>query len=275
MQSKKIKMSFSAKLTECAIMLALATVLSYFKLIDLPYGGSITLFSMLPMIIVAYRHGALWGFGAGLANGLIQLIFGLSTLSYATSAAAAVAIIMLDYIVAFAVTGLGGIFKGLFKKGSTSLAMGTAVACLLRYLCHVISGCTVWAGVSIPDGQAIIYSLVYNATYMLPELIITLIGAFYISGCLSLEGVNIVRIKSPEEKTGGRVLNIAAFTFLSAAVIADIALISSKLQNADTGEFDITGIANVNFLTVGIITAVGLLLFAVFKLLSKKNNKKA
>ncbi len=271
MQKNKLKMSFSARLTECAIMLALATVLSYFKLIDLPYGGSITLFSMLPMVIVSYRHGTLWGLLAGLANGAIQLIFGLSSLSYATSAAAAVAIILLDYIIAFAVTGFCGFFKSFLKCGSWALPLGAAFCCILRYICHVISGCTVWAGVSIPDGQAIIYSLAYNATYMLPELLITVIGAVYISGCLNLEGINIVRAKKQEESTFGRALNFVSFTFLAAAVITDIALIAPKLQNADTGEFDITGIANVDFLTVGIIALCGLLLFAVFRIWGKKH----
>jgi len=174
------KTQFTKKLTESAVMLALTLILSYIKLLDLPYGGSITLCSMLPTILIAYRHGLLWGFAIGIANGLLQLLMGMSNLSYATSAAAAVAIILLDYIIAFAVTGFGGIFKKIFKNQSLSLILGTAFVCILRYICHVISGCTVWAGLSIPDTEALIYSLAYNATYMLPELIIAVAGAAYL-----------------------------------------------------------------------------------------------
>ena len=103
---KNTKSNFTKKLTESAVMLALTFILSYLKLLDLPYGGSITLCSMLPPIFIAYRHGMLWGFGMGIANGALQLLMGMSSLSYATSAAAAVAIILLDYLVAFAVRDL-------------------------------------------------------------------------------------------------------------------------------------------------------------------------
>ena len=108
--------NFTKTLTESAVMLALTVVLSYLKLLDLPYGGSITLCSMLPPILIAYRHGIGWGLSVGIANGLLQLLMGVSNLSYETSAAAAVAIIFLDYILAFAVTGFGGIFKKVFKN---------------------------------------------------------------------------------------------------------------------------------------------------------------
>ena len=56
------------KLIEGSMMIALATVLSIFKLVEMPYGGSVTLASMLPVIIFAYRHGILWGLGAGFAH---------------------------------------------------------------------------------------------------------------------------------------------------------------------------------------------------------------
>ena len=79
------------------------------------------------------------------------------------SPAAAAAIILLDYIIAFIVLGLGGIFRKLFRSQGGALAAGTLLACLLRYVCHVISGCTVWAGLSIPSQDALLYSLAYNA----------------------------------------------------------------------------------------------------------------
>jgi len=113
---KSNKKNFTKRLTESAVLLALTLILSYLKLLDLPYGGSITLCSMLPPILIAYRFGLVWGFGVGFANGILQLLMGLNTLSYATSPTAAVAIILLDYIIAFSVSGFGGIFKNIFKK---------------------------------------------------------------------------------------------------------------------------------------------------------------
>lgn len=98
-------------LVECAIMVALATILSLIKLYDLPYGGSVTAASMLPILLIAYRHGVPAGLGAGLVYGVIQQLLGLNTLSYATSWQAVLAIIFLDYIIAFTVAGLGGIFR--------------------------------------------------------------------------------------------------------------------------------------------------------------------
>lgn len=270
---QKAKGNFTKKLTESAVMLALTLILSYLKLLDLPYGGSITLCSMLPPILIAYRHGMLWGFGIGIANGVLQLLMGVSSLSYATSAAAAVAIILLDYIIAFAVSGFGGIFKKAFKNQIVSIAFGTAFVCLLRYICHVISGCTVWAGLSIPDSEALIYSLAYNATYMLPELIISVAGAVYLANAINFESERLTRIS--KENTSKNLFYLKAIGSLGAllAFIADILLIAPALQNPDTGEFDITGIWSVNFTAVIIITAVGALWMTAFYLFYRLKSK--
>ena len=166
-------------LVESAMMVALATVLSLLKIIEMPYGGSVTVGSMLPMIILAYRYGLGWGFGAGVVYATLQQLLGLNTLSYVTGWQSIVAVILLDYIVAFTVVGLGGIFRRVVKKQQTALALGSVLVSILRYTCHVISGCTVWAGLSIPDNAAFVYSLSYNLTYMLPEAIILVALAYY------------------------------------------------------------------------------------------------
>ena len=121
-------------------MIAAAAVLSFIKIVDLPFGGSVTLFSMLPIAVIAFRYGVPWGLLAGLVNAVIQMLFGMKNLSYATSPAAAVAIIMLDYIVAFVVLGLAGIFRNVIKNKGAALAAGTLLACVLRYICHVQTG---------------------------------------------------------------------------------------------------------------------------------------
>ncbi len=269
MRSNK-NLSFTKKLTESAVMLALSVVLSYLKLIDLPYGGSITLCSMLPTLLIAYRHGVGFGLLTGLANGLLQLLMGMNNLSYATSAMAAAAIIMLDYILAFSVTGFGGMFKKTFKSQKTALSAGVGFVCFLRYIFHVISGCTVWAGLSIPTNQAFIYSVVYNATYMLPELIIAVAGAFYLGNVIDFSGDNLKVVQSQKASGQSKIFKIIGGGGGLLAFIADIVLIAPKLQNAETGEFDITGIFAVNFTAVLIVTVIGIVWSLLFYILSKK-----
>ena len=261
---KKSKENFTKKLTESAVMLTLTIILSYLKLLDLPYGGSITLCSMLPPILIAYRHGMLWGFGVGIANGVLQLLMGMSSLSYATSAAAAVAIILLDYIIAFAVTGFGGIFKKVFKNQSAALVLGVTLVCALRYICHFISGCTVWAGLSIPSAEAALYSFAYNATYMLPELIISVVCALYLSKTINFEAEKLSRISKTDEPKTCFYLKATGLLGGLLAFIADVVLIAPHLQNAETGDFDITGIASVNFTYVLVVTVIGASWVAAF-----------
>lgn len=270
---KKTKENFTKRLTEAAIMLALTVILSYLKLLDLPYGGSITLCSMLPTVFIAYRHGMLWGFGVGVANGILQLLMGLSSLSYATSALAAVAIIFLDYIFAFAITGFGGLFKGKFKNQTAELLLGVTLVCALRYVFHFISGCTVWAGLSIPTYDAAIYSLAYNATYMLPELIIAVAGAVYLSGAVDFSAEKLSRISKENMPKSQFYLKAIGSLGALAAFIADVLLIAPNLQNAETGDFDITGIARANFSAVLLITLGGLVWMGIFYLIYRKKQK--
>ena len=148
------------RMVEASLLVALATVLSILKIAELPYGGSITLASMFPILLLSYRHGVRWGLGGGIVYGVLQQLLGLNNLSYFTTWQSIVAIIFLDYIIAFTAVGLGGIFRRALKNQALSLATGAAFVCVLRYLCHVISGATVWAGLSIPDGAALLYSLI-------------------------------------------------------------------------------------------------------------------
>ena len=119
MQSKTSKQIRA--MTECSIMIALSTVLSLIKIIEMPYGGSVTVASMLPIIIAVYRHGAAWGLGTALVNSSVQLLLGLNNLSYFSTWQSIVAIIMLDYIVAFSVFMLAGVFTKIEKRQNISM----------------------------------------------------------------------------------------------------------------------------------------------------------
>lgn len=93
---------------------------------------------------------------------------------------------------AFLVLGLGRNFPAASSAvRARRLLPGAILTGALRYICHVISGCTVWAGLSIPDSHALLYSLAYNATYMVPEILITVVGAVYLSKVLDFSSETI------------------------------------------------------------------------------------
>lgn len=178
---QKIKKQRLLMIAESAIMLALSTVLSMITFFKLPAGGSVTPFSMLPVLIIAYRYGTKWGLSVGAIYGLIQMVLGMSALSYATNAWAAICIILFDYVVAFGVLGLGGLFRKV-KIQAVGFSLGVIVACVLRFLCHFLTGITVWADYADGVWPVVIYSLTYNGSYMLPELVITVaVGAVLMS----------------------------------------------------------------------------------------------
>ena len=131
------------KLVECALLVAVGTVLSLFSVVQMPYGGSVTLASMLPVILIAYRHGLGWGLGSGAVYAVVQQLLGLKNLSYFTTWQSIVAVILLDYMIAFVVTGLGGVFRRVVKQQNLALVYGSILVGVLRYVCHVISGATV------------------------------------------------------------------------------------------------------------------------------------
>jgi len=262
-------------LVESAIMIAAATVLSMIKIVDLPYGGSVTIASMFPIAIVSYRHGIKWGCASGLVYGIIQQLLGLSTLSYFTSWQSIIAIILLDYIIAFAVAGLGGVFRKASMKQSVSLALGAFLVCFLRYACHVLSGATVWAGISIPTKAALVYSFIYNATYMLPEALIMVIVAVYMGAVINFRTHLPTRMIRSESNITGSILTTLAGLPIAAALVFDVAHVFSKLQNAETGEFAIQQISLVNWSLLGCITAAAVVVSAVLLLVGKAPKRTA
>ncbi len=275
MQSKTSKRIVA--MTECSIMIALSTVLSIIKLVDMPYGGSVTIASMLPIVIAVYRHGVAWGIGTALVNSAIQLLLGLNSLSYFTTWQSIVAIIMLDYIVAFGVFALSGVFKKVEKRQNYAFLYGILLSSVLRYACHVISGATVWAGLSIPDEAALIYSLSYNATYMLPETIVLLAAGVYLASVIDFSQKIPNRIKKQSMDKAEIYCSLGAGLLLIATVIADVCAIFKHLQDPETGEFVFTYIKNANFVFISIVSIIGVLgtiaLFVVAKMRRNKNKQ--
>lgn len=168
-------------LTECAIMIAAATVLSFFKPIQVwTLGGGATICSMLPLVIISRRHGIRTGLFTSFTHSVLQMLFGLNNVQYATNFMMAVGIVFLDYILAYTVIGLSGIFS--FGEKHTSevhLIAGISLSFGLRLLCHFLSGWIIWEALWPNDlsWAAPLWSIVYNASYMIPELLLTCIAA--------------------------------------------------------------------------------------------------
>ena len=255
----------TVRLTETALMLALSAVLSLLPLMELPYGGSITVASAVPILIIAYRYGARWGLFASFAFSLLQLLFGLKNLSYATSFLAATAILFLDYLLAFSAFFAGAWFRNKLASQSAALGLGAFCACALRYLCHVISGCTVWAGISIPTKAALLYSLSYNATYMIPETLVTVLAAVYLGRALDLRSERFTRLSAHPKS--GLALRVLAGLLLTGVAVFDIVHVFAPLQNTESGEFSLAGLSTVPWLLLGIVTGVGVVIAAVLWLI--------
>lgn len=269
-----MKRTSTKRLIEAALMVALATVLSIIKVVEMPYGGSVTLASMLPIIILSYRCGIGWGMGGALTYAVIQQLLGLKTLSYFTTPESIIAIILLDYIVAFAVAGLGGIFRKVIKRQSSAVVVGAVCVSFLRYVCHVISGCTVWAGLSIPDSAAFWYSVGYNATYMLPETVILAAVAYYMCDMIDFTRDVPERTARHRKSTESGMLYSLSGISLLLGLITDVVLIAPALQNKKSGMFDFSGLGNVSWLAVGIVTALAVIIsLSVFIYTVKKENK--
>ena len=168
-------------LCECAILLALAVALSFVKFAQLPFDGSITLASMLPICLISIKHGIKWGLGSAFCYSWFQILQG-GVFSYGLTPVMLIGSLLLDYILAFTVLGLAGIFR---KWGYAGSLAGITLACVLRFLVHFVSGIVLWANYAefVAFGaewvnQPVLYSICYNGVYMLPDTIITVaVGA--------------------------------------------------------------------------------------------------
>ena len=201
------------RLTESAMLLAMAIVLELVSksfIPEMPFGGQITLVSMLPVMLISYRHGVKWGLVSGLCYALIEMVIGAKTVAAAfqpgyfgdeTMILNALIMCLLDYILAFSLLGLGGIFRNKIKNPGLSLMCGSLVALGARYLAHVLSGYILFSGWAewfftqdgfpawgaklvqslTPGVLGWVYSLVYNGMYMVPEMILTALAALLIA----------------------------------------------------------------------------------------------
>ena len=188
------------RLVESALMLALSTLLAEFAIIEFPFGGSVTIFSQVPMVFISYRYGIKWGAFAGLCMGIIQMLFGMGNFAYVSGIVAYLILIFADYIIAFGALGFGGMFKNKIENPAVALGLGGAVVSVIRFICHFVSGVTIW-GDYAEGAQAVWeYSFTYNAGYMVPELIITVVGCIVLASVFDLNSkeIRVRKLKKAE-----------------------------------------------------------------------------
>ena len=196
--------SFKTKrLVESALMIALSAILSFIILFRLPFGGSITACCMLPVILVSYRYGVKWGFVTAFAFSLIQGIQGIAEGTFSAAALgvengvfnggffsgspllAALGIFLLDYIIAFTVLGIGGIFRDKIKNKPLALVCGAIFFGIWGEWFFTQEGFFAW-GQTLVDmfpGKTlyVLYSLIYNLFFLLPEVGLTALAGFLIA----------------------------------------------------------------------------------------------
>ena len=201
------------RLTESAMLLAVAIVLelvSKMFIPEQPFGGQLTLVSMLPVVLISYRHGVKWGLTSAFAYALLEMAIGTKTVAaafqpdyFGDGVMIGNALIMcaLDYVVAFTVLGLGGLFRNKIRNSGVALMTGSLVALGARYVAHIASGYILFAGYAEwfftqegfpawganlvetlnPGVLGFVYSVVYNGMYMIPEMILTAVVALLLA----------------------------------------------------------------------------------------------
>jgi len=167
-------MKKSFKLTVSAIMVALAFVLAWVsKIIPSPWlqGGSVTIASAVPIIVVSLMCGNGWGILASFVYAILQMMTGF----YAPPTPDFVSfllVILFDYVFAFGVYGIAGVFYNTMGKKNFAIPVSGCIVMILRYICHIVSGIFIW-GVYAEGQTVLAYSVTYNGGYMIPEIIIT------------------------------------------------------------------------------------------------------
>ena len=200
-------------LTESALLIAMAIVLELVAkafIPEMPFGGQVTLVSMLPIVLISYRHGVKWGLLSGVVYAALEMVIGAKTVAAAFQPdyfgsgvliVNALLMCLLDYVLAFTILGIGGCFRNKIQNPGLSLCMGSIVALGCRYLCHILSGYILFGsyaewfftqegfpawGANLvaslnPQLLALAYSVVYNGMYMIPEIVFTAVAALLLS----------------------------------------------------------------------------------------------
>ena len=173
------KVTKTQRLVESGILLALGFVLSIIKVRLVAGGGSITMVSMLPIVILAFKYGPSWGALCGFVHGLLQVLEGGGIAPPTRDFMSFAAVFILDYALAWAAVGLiAGFVCKFLSNPQISIALGALLGIAGRYLCSTVSGMVIWS-VWMPEGENVfLWSLGVNGIVMIPEMLITTVAGF-------------------------------------------------------------------------------------------------
>ena len=163
-------------------MLALAFALSCAKLFEMPMGGSVTVASMLPIMLISVKYGIRTGLATSFAYSLTQLAQALASgnvFPYCETPTTLAVCILFDYLAPFTLLGLAGIFRKfeLSKRPEINVYYGIILVVLLRFICHFVTGVAIW-GQWAPDGMGkYLYSLLYNGGFLSIDFAICIVCA--------------------------------------------------------------------------------------------------
>ena len=168
-------------LVESALLVAVATVLSLFAVFKLTNGGSVTIGSMIPIVLISLKYPLNWSLTAAFAYSLLQMVFGfyappVENLLYYSL------MILLDYVLAFSVLCLAGpVYRRLRAKWPVRyrLMAATIICFIMRFICHYFAGIIIWGAYALEGQPAWLYSLLYNGSYMLCECLISGVILFF------------------------------------------------------------------------------------------------
>ena len=212
-----MKKDKTKKLVTSAMLITLGTAISmiseWIPFLNLPFGGTVTIASLLPLVLISWMYGLRWGFGSAFVYSVLQMAVGFKTVSALFlpdsdfGAGFALLILLIDYVFAFTSVGIAGVFRNRLSK-RWAIVWGSVLGLFLCYFFHVLSGAIfygAWAEWFFVEsaakelafsawvmetfsgtGLAVVYSVVYNGLYMLPEMLIT---AFCGYGIAKIPGI--------------------------------------------------------------------------------------
>ena len=193
-----------------AVATSLAAICAVIPFLNLAWGGGVTICSMLPIVLVSYIYGVKWGLFTGGVYSLIQMVLGNATIAALfiptedsfMGFGAAIAICVIDYVLAYTALGLGGVFRKRIKNKALALVLGSVLALSVRYILHIVSGYIFYGlyaewffgdalgelaisrwilDVFSGNSLSLVYSVIYNGCYMIPEIIMTALAAIPVS----------------------------------------------------------------------------------------------
>jgi thiamine transporter len=178
-------MKNTKKLAMSAMLVALSAVLAVISMmvpLQLPFGGSVTLASMLPIMLISVKYGIKIGLPTAFVYSLLQLLQAFmegDVFPYCETILTFTVCLLFDYVVPFTILGISGVFKNtkLFKNKEIAVYVGITLAVVLRFFCHFITGVAIW-GQWAPEGMGkFLYSFLYNGSFLSVDFAICLVLA--------------------------------------------------------------------------------------------------